>query len=135
MAEEAFLYPVVRERLPDGDSIAGFQVTDHDILERLLEGLETPGLDDAEFGSFVGQLKMNIRLHIQIEESRLFPLLTTYLTEQGLLELGVMARRAMDLAPVRGAGPSDRPLVHTVLRSGVGLVGRVRDYLSDFGGA
>lgn len=131
--EEAFLDPVVRERLPDGDRLVGLHSTDHDFLERQLERLEAYDLTDADFSVPVTQLIANVRLHVQTEEIQLFPRLAEYASPAELAELGAKARRALRMAPVGEPADPDRPTLDHMLRPGSGLTRRAHDYLAILG--
>lgn len=73
VAEEAYLYPAVREFLSDGDTVADKEIEDHAEAERTMKALEAVGADDPEFDRLIGELMTEIRSHVRDEEDNLFP--------------------------------------------------------------
>ncbi|MFB9834577.1 hemerythrin domain-containing protein [Actinoallomurus acaciae] len=130
VAEEAYFYPVIRERLPDGDLIADGACGEHAHLEQIFKRLERPDLPDDRFSLLLSWAIISARRHIVDEEERIFPLLAMYVSPETLLSLGEKAKSAKAGAPGRGT-PSEPqpPLLHTIIKGGIGLVERVRDHL------
>lgn len=134
VAEEAYLYPAVREHVEGGDALADKELADHGKVEELLKDLEHRGADDPEFGSLVGRLKAEVTSHVADEEGRLFPLLAAACSAEVLDELGDKVRRAKKTAPTRPHPSSpDTPPANKLLAPGLGLVDRARDLLSGRG--
>jgi hemerythrin-like domain-containing protein len=130
VAEECYLYPVARERLPDGELMVEQALADHHRLERLLQRLEAPEVPDDQFARLMSWLITDARHHIDYEDDRIFPLLADCVSEEELVELGKKAQQSKSCAPSRVSHKAEgRPLVQVLLRSGAGLVERVRDYL------
>ncbi|MEI5520344.1 hemerythrin domain-containing protein [Streptomyces brasiliscabiei] len=134
VAEEAYLYPAVREHVPDGDAIADRELADHAEAERTLKALERCEADDPDFDLLIAQLTTEIRAHIQDEESNLFPRLRTSCPAEALNTLGDKVRTAKKTAPTRPhpAAP-DTPPANKLLAPGMGLVDRMRDALTGRG--
>jgi hemerythrin superfamily protein len=134
VAEEAYLYPAVREHVPNGDSMADRELEDHATAERIMKDLEGCDPADAEFDRLVGQLMTEIREHVADEEENLFPSLRAACPPEKLDELGDKVRQAKKTAPTR-PHPSapDKPPANKLLAPGAGLVDRIRDALSGRG--
>ncbi|MEU5523459.1 hemerythrin domain-containing protein [Streptomyces sp. NPDC047860] len=134
VAEEAYLYPAVREHVPNGDALADQEIEDHDRAERTMKDMERREADDAEFDRLIGMLMSEIREHIADEEQNLFPQLRANCSEEKLDELGDKVRKAKKMAPTRPhpAAP-DRPPANKLLAPGAGMVDRLRDALSGRG--
>ncbi|MDA4889931.1 hemerythrin domain-containing protein [Streptomyces sp. MS2A] len=134
VAEEAYLYPAVREFLSDGDTIADKEIEDHAEAERTMKALEGVDASDAEFDRLIGELMAEIRSHVRDEEDNLFPRLRSAATEDQLVKLGEKVRQAKKTAPTR-PHPSapDKPPANKLLAPGTGMVDRVRDALSGRG--
>lgn len=134
VAEEAYLYPAVREHVAGGDELADKELEDHATAERLMKDLEGRDADDAEFDRLIGSLMSDVRGHITDEETNLFPRLRAACPADALDELGDKVRRAKKVAPTR-PHPSapDRPPANKLLAPGAGLADRVRDALSGRG--
>ncbi|MEU7033065.1 hemerythrin domain-containing protein [Streptomyces sp. NPDC046237] len=134
VAEEAYLYPAVREHLPDGDALADKELEDHAAAERIMKELESCDADDPRFDALVGRLMTEIREHVADEEGDMFPRLRATCPSEPLAELGEKVRASKETAPTR-PHPSapDTPPANTLLAPGVGLVDRLRDMMSGRG--
>ncbi|MDX3644712.1 hemerythrin domain-containing protein [Streptomyces sp. MB09-02B] len=134
VAEEAHLYPAVREHLSNGDAVADRELADHTAAERTMKELERRGADDPEFDRLITQLMAEVRHHVRDEESNLFPQLAKAASASVLNDLGDKVRRAKKLAPTRPhpAAPT-KPPANRILAPGLGLVDRMRDALSGRG--
>ncbi|WP_200308467.1 hemerythrin domain-containing protein [Streptomyces adelaidensis] len=134
VAEEAYLYPAVREHIPGGDAIADQELDDHAEAERTMKELERCKADDPEFDRLVTQLMTQIRSHIGDEENNLFPRLRESCSGDVLNSLGEKVRMAKKTAPTRPhpAAP-DTPPANKLLAPGMGLVDRMRDALTGRG--
>jgi hemerythrin-like domain-containing protein len=134
VAEEQHLYPVAREKLPDGDQIADKELEEHAEAEQLMKQLE--GLDPTEpdFDRLTTKLIADIRHHVEEEERDLFPRLQQACSRKQLDELGDKIVSAKQSAPTR-PHPStpDRPPANRLLDPGIGLIDRMRDALSGRG--
>jgi hemerythrin superfamily protein len=132
VTEEQYLYPAVRERVPDGDALADKQIADHAEIEELLKDLE--GMDDASDPrcmAAMGDISAKVRSHLREEEDEVFPLLREHADAEELLTMGTKVERAKKLAPTH-PHPSapDTPPLNKILGPGAGLVDRIRDRLS-----
>ncbi|MBV7694702.1 hemerythrin domain-containing protein [Streptomyces sp. TRM70350] len=134
VAEEAYLYPAVREHVPNGDALADKEIDDHSKAEQIMKDLESCDADDPEFDRLIGMLMTEIRAHVADEEENLFPKLRAACSPQALDELGDKVRQAKTMAPTR-PHPSapDKPPLNKLLAPGAGLVDRVRDALTGRG--
>jgi hemerythrin-like domain-containing protein len=136
VAEEAYLYPVCRAHLPDGGWIVEEAHADHLRLENIMRQLEEPGLPDDQFSFLLDWLISGTRRHMTDEEHRVFPLLAKHVSGVDLVRLGENAQRSKSLAPTRPSPEEkNKPLLHMLLASGAGLVGRARAYLCGHGKA
>jgi hemerythrin-like domain-containing protein len=135
VAEEIYLYPTVRERLPGGDELADQEVAEHDAAERTMQRLESASPSDEDFWPAVHELMREIRQHVHEEEGELFPRLRTVCSEEELRDLGSKAAQAEKIAPTRPHpdAPSEGNSL-AALAPGAGLVDRARDTLSGRGG-
>lgn len=134
VAEEMYLYPAVRQVLPDGDTIADKEIEDHAEAERTMKDLEGVDADEPEFDRLIGKLMTEIRSHIRDEEDSLFPRLRSAASEDELMKLGDEVRQAKKTAPTR-PHPSapDTPPANKLLAPGAGMVDRLRDALTGRG--
>ncbi|MEW2615601.1 hemerythrin domain-containing protein [Streptomyces sp. NPDC047880] len=101
VAEEAYLYPAVREHVAGGDALADQELKDHATAEQIMKDLEGCGPGDADFDRLAGMLMSEIRSHIADEEGNLFPRLRQACPMDTLNELGDKVRKAKKTAPTR----------------------------------
>src|SRR5215210_9477347 len=87
VAEEMYVYPVMRKHLPDGDEAVEHDVKEHKELEKTMKKLEGVSADDAEFSQLLGELETVLRDHIQDEESDQFPGLRAQIPREELVEM------------------------------------------------
>ncbi|WP_037676796.1 hemerythrin domain-containing protein [Streptomyces griseus] len=134
VAEEAYLYPAVREHVANGDAMADRELEDHAKAEQIMKDLEGCDADDPEFDRLIGMLMSEIRSHVADEEQNLFPMLRASCPPDALDTLGDKVRQAKKMAPTR-PHPSapDKPPANKLLAPGAGMVDRVRDALSGRG--
>jgi hemerythrin superfamily protein len=131
VAEEMYVYPVVREYLPDGADAVEHDVTEHQQLEELLVQLEDVDPLDARFLEVVGSIQATLADHIQDEEAEQFPQLRAHVPSETLVRLVDKVEKAERIAPTRPhpAAPHSE-LFHEAVGPGVGMVDRLRDALS-----
>jgi hemerythrin superfamily protein len=134
VAEEAYVYPAVREHVTGGDALADKEIEDHSRAEQIMKDLESCEAGDAEFDRLIGMLMSQIREHVADEEENLFPRLRAACPPDTLNNLGDQVRQAKKMAPTR-PHPSapDKPPANKLLAPGVGLVDRMRDALTGRG--
>lgn len=134
VAEEAYLYPAVREHMPNGDTLADRELEDHAEAERTMKELERCEADDPEFDRLVTQLMTEIRSHIRDEENNLFPQLSQSCPASMLDDLGEKVRMAKKTAPTRPHPTApDKPPANKLLAPGMGFVDRLRDAMTGRG--
>ncbi|MFF5184489.1 hemerythrin domain-containing protein [Streptomyces sp. NPDC000345] len=134
VAEEAYLYPAVREHIDGGDALADKELEDHAEAEQIMKDLEGCAADDARFDQLMVKLMREIRQHVADEEQNLFPRLRAACPPDALDRLGEKVRMAKKTAPTRPhpAAP-DKPPANKMLAPGVGMIDRLRDALSGRG--
>ncbi|MEV6206204.1 hemerythrin domain-containing protein [Kitasatospora sp. NPDC051914] len=136
VAEEAHLYPAVRKHVPGGDAMADREVEDHARVERLLKEIEDRDADDAALAGLATTLVEEVTSHIRDEEQNLFPALRAACSKADLDQLGDSVRLSKSTAPTRPhPGAPSSPAARKLLAPGVGLIDRVRDYVTDRGAA
>ena len=134
VAEEAYLYPAVRELIPGGDELADREIAEHAEAEETMKRLEEADPAGADHLALLGQLMSEIRAHVREEESELFPQLRQHAGAERLVELGGKVQAIKKVAPTR-PHPSapDTPPANKLLGPATGLIDRVRDALSGRG--
>ncbi|SFK79536.1 hemerythrin domain-containing protein [Geodermatophilus ruber] len=131
VAEEMYVYPAMRDHLPDGESRVRHDVEEHQQLEEIMKELERLDAADPSFTETLGRLEQVLRDHISDEERDQFPELRARLSRDQLVELGQKVEAAKKVAPTRPhpAAPHSE-LFHKLVGPGVGMVDRLRDKLT-----
>jgi hemerythrin superfamily protein len=131
VAEEMYVYPAMREHLPDGERRVQHDIEEHQQLEEVMKELEGLDAADSRFLETLGRLEQVLRDHVSDEESGQFPELRARLSPEQLRELGQKVEAAKKLAPTRPhpAAPHSE-LFHKLVGPGVGMVDRLRDRLT-----
>ncbi len=128
VAEETYVYPAVRDKLPGGAAIADKETAEHAEAEQTMKDLDGVDPGDPRFDQLLGKLMAEIREHVADEEANLFPQLRAASTQAELDELAKKVNAIKAVAPTR-PHPSapDNALSHKLLGPATGLVDRVRD--------
>jgi hemerythrin superfamily protein len=131
VAEEMYVYPAMRDHLPDGDSQVQHDIEEHQQLVEVMKELEGHDAADARFLETLGRLEQLLRDHVTDEERDQFPRLRAQLTRDQLVEIGAKVETAKKAAPTRPhpSAPHSE-LFHKTIGPGVGLVDRLRDKLT-----
>jgi hemerythrin-like domain-containing protein len=131
VAEEMFVYPAMKEHLPDGDQAVEHDVEEHKQLERIMKELEGAEASDPSFDGLITQLETVLRDHVQDEETEQFPKLRASLPQEKLVSLAERVETAKKVAPTRPhPGAPNNEVFHKLVGPGVGLVDRLRDKLA-----
>lgn len=130
-AEEMYVYPAMRDDLPDGDQAVEHDIEEHQELEETLKALEGVEPSDAKFAELVSKVEQQLRHHASDEENNQFPALRRHLSEEQLQDLGRKVEMAKKAAPTRPHPSSPHSeLFHKMVGPGVGMVDKLRDKLS-----
>jgi hemerythrin superfamily protein len=131
VAEEMYVYPAMKEHLPDGDAAVQHDVQEHQELEEIMKELERADAGDAQFLDVLGRLDEVLRDHISDEEDEQFPMLRAQIPSAQLVEIGTKVEAAKKAAPTRPHPMAPHSeLFHKMVGPGVGLVDRLRDKLT-----
>ena len=131
VAEEMYVYPAMREHLPDGDAAVRHDIEEHQQLEEAMKDLEGLDAADPRFLEVLGRLEAVLRDHVQDEETEQFPQLRARVPQRRLVEMAGKVETAKKVAPTRPhpAAPHSG-LFHKLAGPGVGMVDRLRDKLT-----
>jgi hemerythrin superfamily protein len=131
VAEEMYVYPAIRDHLPDGEQAIEHDIQEHKELETLMKHLEGADAGTTEFEDALRTLQQVLADHVRDEESEQFPQLRAQVPAETLADLREKVERAKKLAPTR-PHPSapNAELFHKLVGPGVGLVDRLRDKLT-----
>ncbi|MEU8086238.1 hemerythrin domain-containing protein [Micromonospora sp. NPDC049101] len=130
VAEEAYVYPIARKALPDGDEIADREISEHADAERTMKEWESVDPSDPRFDELLAHLADTIRQHVREEENELFPRLRAATAREELIDAAGKVLTVKRVGPTR-PHPStpDHPPANRLLAPGIGLVDRIRDAL------
>lgn len=131
VAEEMYVYPAMRDHLPDGDEAVEHDTREHKQLEATMKKLEGDDSGSMEFTQHLAELETILRDHISDEENDQFPQLRARVPHEQLVEIGQKVEAAKKIAPTRPhpASPNNE-VFHKLVGPGVGLVDRLRDKIS-----
>lgn len=131
--EEQYIYPMLKDRVANGDMLAEHAIHEHAEVEQTLNVLGTMTPGSLEFQGAMQQVMESIRRHVHEEEESpgLFAMLRATLNQRELNELGRTLERAADMTPTR-AHPlaPDHPPANQVLGLPLAVVDRLRDRVS-----
>jgi len=135
-AEEEYFWPMVRDRLPDGDQLADHAIAQETDAKKVHVRLEKLSPGQAEFEELLSNYIPAAREHIGYEEDVVWPPLQDVLTAAEAEELGKNIAIAKGIAPTR---PHPRippqPGVLKTAGPAVAAADKVRDALSGRGGS
>ena len=131
VAEEMYVYPAMKEHLPDGAEAVEHDTKEHKELEAEMKKLESADAGGSEFLQHLSELEATLRDHIDDEEADQFPKLRANVPAATMVELGEKVVKAKELAPTRPhpLAPNNA-LFHKLVGPGVGFVDRLRDKLT-----
>ncbi|HTX80566.1 MAG TPA: hemerythrin domain-containing protein [Streptosporangiaceae bacterium] len=128
VVEEQYFWPVVRERLPDGNGLADEAIEQESQAKHVLNELAKIGGSHPEFDTVVGTFIPACRAHIEFEESRVWPGLRKVLSPDESQQLGEKITKAKKRAPTR---PHPRtpptPAVLATVGPAIAVVDKLRD--------
>ncbi|HEU5109352.1 MAG TPA: hemerythrin domain-containing protein, partial [Micromonosporaceae bacterium] len=73
VAEEMYVYPAMREHLPNGEKAVEHDIEEHAELERAMKRLEDADVSGTEFDDLLRRLETLLADHVRDEESEQFP--------------------------------------------------------------
>jgi len=92
VVERDHLYPVLRDSLPAGPVLADHEAGEHADTDRLLLRLDRLDEHGAEHAALLAELMTTVRLHVQEQETELFPRLRQACAPEELGRLGALLR-------------------------------------------
>ncbi len=131
VAEEQYVYPAAREKLPDGDDVADRKIGARSEDEELMNRLAGMASEDVQFHELFRQLAANLRQHIDEDETSFLPRLRQACSAQELQDLGKKVEVAKGSAPTHPhpSAPDSSPF-NLVSDPAIGMVDRLRDWFS-----
>lgn len=128
VAEETYVYPAMREYLPDGDEAVAHDLAEHEQLEELLKEMEDLSVTDERFLRVVDRIEQALSDHVADEETEQFPLLRRMVPAQRLVEMRGQVEQVERIAPTRPhPGTPHDETFRRLAGPGIGLVDRLKD--------
>ena len=128
VAEEQYLYPLVRRCLDDGEELSAGALAAHHDVERLMNDLMGTDVEHPVFASLVGRLMRAVRTHFRHEETAVFPRLRSSCDVNNLVNLATEVLSAKMLAPTR---PHPAAPLGRITGPLIGLLDQAVDALTD----
>jgi hemerythrin-like domain-containing protein len=131
VAEEMYVYPVMKKEMPNGAEAVEHDTAEHKQLEREMATLEDLSPDADGFAEAIGRLEDILRDHVSDEENEHFPELRKNVSQEQLVKMGEQVENAKKIAPTRPhPNAPNNELFHKVAGVGVGMIDRLRDRLA-----
>lgn len=126
--EEQYVYPLVREVLPDGDELVDEHLHDHQEVEEMLAKLDDLEPADERFHQAAVVVVKDTREHIREEEEILLPRVQATVPRERLLEVGETVEKARSMVPTRPHPNAPKaPQAKKVIGPIAGFIDRIRD--------
>jgi hemerythrin-like domain-containing protein len=133
--EEMYFWPLVREKVEDGDWLADEATVQEQQAKQVLYRLDKLDASDADFEQMLGMFTTGAREHIAFEENQVWPGLRTGLTAAEAEDLGGPLIEAKKAAPTRPhPNTPGTPGVQKTTGPAAGLIDKIRDAMSGRGG-
>lgn len=131
VAEEMFVYPAMKDHVPNGPEEVEHDKKEHDEIVKLMKRIEDVDPSDPTFMGLVRELESQLTHHAGDEESEQFPKLRTHIPAEKLVDMGKKVQNAKKLAPTRPhpSAPHSE-LFHKSVGPGIGMVDRLLDKLT-----
>jgi hemerythrin superfamily protein len=131
VAEEMYVYPAIKDHVPNGADEVEHDKKEHDEIVKLMKQLEKVEPSDQTFMELVRQLQAQLSHHANDEESDQFPKLRVHIPSEKLVDMGEKVEKAKKLAPTRPhpSAPHSE-LFHKTVGPGIGMVDRLLDKLT-----
>jgi hemerythrin superfamily protein len=130
VAEEMFVYPAIKDHVPNGAEEVEHDKKEHDEIVKLMKQIEGVDSSDQTFIELVRQLEEQLSHHAHDEESEQFPKLRSHIPAEKLVDMGEKVQKAKKLAPTRPHPTAPHSeLFHKTVGPGVGMVDRLLDKL------
>ncbi|HZM76684.1 MAG TPA: hemerythrin domain-containing protein [Candidatus Limnocylindrales bacterium] len=128
-AEQRYLYPVVRELLPEGERLIEEELNQDQVILRRLAALRSA--PPRSFPQLADELVTDLRRHAYAAARDILPRLEELTHDDDLISLGDLVTEAAASAPTRPHPHTpDRPPWNRMIDPLVGAVDRMRDRVS-----
>ncbi len=128
MAEEEIVYPAIRSVDLEARATVRYRIQEQALVQQLLKDLEAADPDSPAFDALFKKLRLAERIHMEQEESTMFPLLERYADRVDRPTMGSRYRAARAVAPTHPhpSAPHSPP-ASAVTNPVMAVIDRVRD--------
>jgi hemerythrin-like domain-containing protein len=133
--EEMYFWPLVRDKLRDGEWLADEATAQEQEAKEILYRLDKLNAGDADFESMLAMFTAAAREHIDFEENQVWPGLRTSLTAAEAEDLGGLFTEMKKAAPTRPhPNTPGTPGAQKTTGPAAGLIDKIRDAMTGRGG-
>ncbi len=134
IAEELILYPLLRKKLPEGESLFQESIKEHhEIKENLYKA---QGIDPSseDFKKKINNVMDLLMKHVEKEEKEILPSLTKHISEEERIKAGNAFSRRKLIVPTRPHTmvPEDPPTLNSILGLLTSPIDKFRDLFTSF---
>jgi hemerythrin-like domain-containing protein len=133
-AEEQYFWPIVRQRMKEGQALADKAISQEQRAKEILARLDKSSSRDEDFDRLLAEYIPAARQHIAFEEAQVWPGLRQVLTPDEAQDLGEKIQAAEDKGPTR-PHPHTPPSPGVLKTTGpaVAVIDKLRDAISGRG--
>lgn len=129
VAEEHYLYPLLRAHVDLGADLADHELDEHRQVETLLQQLEELDGDDPRLSTGLTELSRRVRDHMAEEEDTVLPAVGAACSPLVLQKYGAKMLHNKQFAPTHPhPGAPNRPPGNLFVDPGAGFLDRIRDH-------
>lgn len=134
IAEEIVVYPLLREKLPDGEKIFQKDIQEQHRIKEILYSAQSSEKNSADFRGKIDEAMQLLFKHIESEENEQLPLLRKCLSEAEMVKAGNQYMRRKFIVPTKPhtAVPEDPPTLNSILGLLTAPLDKFRDLFTKF---
>lgn len=134
VAEELIIYPIMREKIPDGEKWYQDSIKDHQKVKQLLHEVQSIDPSSTELRSKVDETMKVLFSHIEEEENEILPLIRKHIPEEQLVTAGNQFMRRKFIVPTRphSSVPEDPPTLEGLLGLLIAPVDKFRELFTSY---
>lgn len=134
VSEELIIYPIMREKLPDGEKWFQDSIKDHQKVKQLLHEVQSMDPSSTEFRTKVDETMKVLCSHIDEEENEILPLIRKHIPEDKLVSLGNQFMRRKFIVPTRphSSIPEDSPTIEGLLGLLIAPIDKFRELFTSY---
>lgn len=134
LAEELIMYPIMRDKFPDGEKWFKDSNAEHHEVKQNLYDAQSIDIKSQDFKKKVKDVMDLLISHIQKEEKEVLPMLKKYVSEEERISAGNSFSRRKLIVPTRPhtTAPEDPPTLNSLLGLLMAPIDKFRDLFQAF---